>query len=89
MQVFALELLEYQEWLNNQNANPRIAEMKQQLGLGGYADDDLVDAEDLSAVEWKAPSDLGEEEVMNDLEAFNRAMANSHVTLADGDGGWI
>lgn len=90
VQVFALELLMYQEWLDTQNANGAILKMRQNLADGVYDNqeaDEEVDAEDYEQVQWESPSD--NEAVMKEIEMFNETMAaNAHVVVDDG-GEWI
>lgn len=48
--------------------------------------------EDYSEVQWESPSSAGAEEVMNDLERFNAAMAaNQNITVGGEDEGgeWL
>lgn len=48
--------------------------------------------EDYSEVQWESPSSAGAEEVMNDLERFNAAMAaNQNITIGGEDEGgeWL
>ncbi len=53
-----------------------------------YARGDVV--EDLTDIKWESPSDTSEQEVMADLEAFSRAMAENTVIAVEEDGGeWL
>lgn len=82
VQVFALELLMYQERVDSTKEIRQIAE--------SYVDGDEGDAEeDLSAVQWQSPSDTGAEEVMGEIEMFNQAMANNSQTVTHDGGEWV
>lgn len=91
VQVFALELLAFQEWVDKQNADPSVLTLRRNLSEGAYDDPPTTTShsaeEDLSAVQWQSPSD--NEGVMKEIEMFNQAMAaNAHVVVDD-EGGWI
>jgi hypothetical protein len=44
--------------------------------------------EDLSAVQWQSPSDF--EGVMDEIEQFNRAMADRHIAVGEEEeGAWV
>jgi hypothetical protein len=94
VQVFALEVLMYDEWLTKQNATPLVQQVRKAYRDGHFDQTEETDSgeglEDLSAVQWQSPSDFGEEGVMNDIEAFNKAMAeNLHVVVDDQGGEWL
>lgn len=98
VQVFALEVITFAEWLEKQNSNPVLRRVRRDYADGLYDEDQPsgTDAagdalEDLSAVKWEAPSDRSEEEVMAEIEQFNKAMAeNVHQVVAeDGGGEWL
>lgn len=73
--------------------NSRVMEAQDtRRGLTGplAATEDSEEVEDYSEVEWQAPADVGETEVMNDLEMFQRAMAeNASVTVSEDGGEWL
>lgn len=93
MQVLALEIVIHAEWIAKQNDDPFIRQIRQDYAAGAY-DDNTQEAsgaeEDLSQVKWESPSDHGGAEgVMSEIEAFNKAMAESHMTVADDGGEWL
>jgi hypothetical protein len=79
----------YQEWFDTQDNSPLVQQVRQDLANGRY-DEEAGDLEDLSAVQWQGPSDLGGETAMDEIEKFNAAMAaNSHLVVTDDGGEWI
>lgn len=96
MQVFALDIVMHAEWIERQNANPVVQRVRREFSEGLWDDEagstGSGELEDLSAVKWQSPSDLGDETgVMNDIEMFNQAMAaNVHQVVGeDGGGEWL
>ena len=89
----------FSEWLDKQDADPLVRRVRTEVAQGLHEDDtgSAIDAagdalEDLSAVKWQSPSDLGsEEEVMNEIEMFQKAMAaNTQIVVGeDGGGEWL
>lgn len=77
----------FDEWLKERGRVPQFA--APQSPGPQYIDDDIVEgAEDLSEVQWESPSK--NPEVFQEIEAFNRAMADSHMTVAADEGGeWL
>lgn len=76
----------FDEWLKEQQRRTPLVLAPQ---TPQYVDDDIVEgAEDLSEVKWESPTN--NQDVLSEIEAFNRAMANSHMTVAADEGGeWL
>lgn len=69
-----------------------IAAQDERRGSSAGSSGAVDEVEDYSEVQWESPSTMGAEEVMNDLEKFNAAMAaNESITInGEDDGGeWL
>lgn len=69
-----------------------ISAQEERRGGSAPSSEPVGEVEDYSEVQWESPSTMGAEEVMNDLEKFNAAMAaNESITISgEDDGGeWL